>query len=147
VRLRLRRGPLEQDVAQTIAAALDAAAQAVPIFGKFPELLVLAHAVVVGMAEGAIMDIVELAGAGIKQLFVSTPLVESERFQESLARLDAADNLPALNWSQTPERRGNERAVRVKQRQSLRRQAFLRQRIDELVGWAWFTRETVSPHI
>jgi DNA-binding PadR family transcriptional regulator len=29
LRLRLRRGPLEQDVAQTIAAALDAAAQAV----------------------------------------------------------------------------------------------------------------------
>ena len=44
-----------------------------PIFSKFPEVLVLAHAaVVVGMAEGAILDLVELAGAGVKQLFMST---------------------------------------------------------------------------
>ena len=61
-----------------------------PIFGKFPEVLLLAHAaVVVGMAEGAILDLVELAGAGVKQLFMSTPLVETERFKEGLARLDA----------------------------------------------------------
>jgi indole-3-acetate monooxygenase len=61
-----------------------------PIFGKFAEILVLAHAaVVVGMAEGAILDLVELAGAGVKQLFMSTPLVETERFKEGLARLDA----------------------------------------------------------
>jgi alkylation response protein AidB-like acyl-CoA dehydrogenase len=61
-----------------------------PIFGKFPEIVVLSHAaVVVGMAEGAILDLVELAGAGVKQLFMTTPLVETERFKESLARLDA----------------------------------------------------------
>jgi indole-3-acetate monooxygenase len=61
-----------------------------PIFGKFPELLVLSHgAVAVGIAEGAIMDLVELAEAGVKQLFMTTPLVETERFKEGLARLDA----------------------------------------------------------
>lgn len=62
-----------------------------PIFGKFPELVVvLSHgAVAVGIAEGAIMDLVELAGAGVKQLFMTTPLVETERFKEGLARLDA----------------------------------------------------------
>jgi indole-3-acetate monooxygenase len=61
-----------------------------PIFGKFPEVLVLSHgAVAVGIAEGAIMDLVELAGAGVKQMFMTTPLVETERFKEGLARLDA----------------------------------------------------------
>jgi alkylation response protein AidB-like acyl-CoA dehydrogenase len=61
-----------------------------PIFGKFPEFVVLSHgAVAVGIAEGAIMDLVELAGAGVKQLFMTTPLVETERFKEGLARLDA----------------------------------------------------------
>ncbi|MGA8760163.1 MAG: hypothetical protein WB611_28355 [Stellaceae bacterium] len=61
-----------------------------PIFGKFPEFVVLAHgAVAVGIAEGAIMDLVELAGAGVKQLFMTTPLVETERCKEGLARLDA----------------------------------------------------------
>jgi alkylation response protein AidB-like acyl-CoA dehydrogenase len=61
-----------------------------PIFGKFPELLVLSHgAVAVGIAEGAIVDLVELAVAGIKQLFMTTPLVETERFKEGLARADA----------------------------------------------------------
>jgi alkylation response protein AidB-like acyl-CoA dehydrogenase len=61
-----------------------------PIFGKFPELLVLAHgAVAVGVAEGAIGDLVELAGAGVKQHFMITPLVETERFKEGLARLEA----------------------------------------------------------
>ena len=60
------------------------------IFGKFPELVVLSHgAVAVGIAEGAIMDLVELARAGVKQLFMTTPLVETERFKEGLARLDA----------------------------------------------------------
>jgi len=44
-----------------------------PIFGKFPEVVVLSHgAVAVGIAEGAIMDLVELAGAGVKQLFMTT---------------------------------------------------------------------------
>jgi indole-3-acetate monooxygenase len=61
-----------------------------PIFGKFPELLVLAHgAVAVGIAEGAITDLVGLAGTGVKQLFMTTPLAETERFKEHLARLDA----------------------------------------------------------
>jgi indole-3-acetate monooxygenase len=61
-----------------------------PVFAKFPELVVLAHgAVAVGIAEGAIIDLVELAGAGVKQLFMTTPLVETERFKEGLARLDA----------------------------------------------------------
>jgi indole-3-acetate monooxygenase len=61
-----------------------------PIFGKFAEVVVLSHgAVAVGIAEGAIMDLVELAGAGVKQLFMTTPLVETERFKEGLARLDA----------------------------------------------------------
>ena len=61
-----------------------------PIFGKFPEVVVLAHgAVAVGIAEGAIMDLVELARTGVKQLFMTTPLVETERFKEGLARLDA----------------------------------------------------------
>jgi indole-3-acetate monooxygenase len=61
-----------------------------PIFAKFPRVLVLAHAAVaVGIAEGAIMDLIELAGAGVKQLFMTTPLVETERFKEGLARLDA----------------------------------------------------------
>jgi alkylation response protein AidB-like acyl-CoA dehydrogenase len=60
------------------------------IFGQFPEILVLSHgAVAVGIAEGAIRDLVELAGAGVKQLFMTTPLVETERFKEGLARLDA----------------------------------------------------------
>jgi indole-3-acetate monooxygenase len=61
-----------------------------PVFARFPEILVLAHAAVaVGMAEGAILDLVELAGTGVKQLFMGTPLVETERFKEGLARLDA----------------------------------------------------------
>jgi alkylation response protein AidB-like acyl-CoA dehydrogenase len=61
-----------------------------PVFSKFPEIVVLSHgAVAVGIAEGAIMDLVELAGAGAKQMFMPTPLVETERFKEGLARLDA----------------------------------------------------------
>ena len=61
-----------------------------PIFARFPRLLVLAHAAVaVGIAEGAIMDLVELAKAGVRQLFMTTPLIETERFKEGLARLDA----------------------------------------------------------
>jgi alkylation response protein AidB-like acyl-CoA dehydrogenase len=61
-----------------------------PIFGKFPEVIVLAHATVaMGIAEGAIMDLVELARTGVKQLFMTTSLVETERFKEGLARLDA----------------------------------------------------------
>ena len=61
-----------------------------PIFSKFPKVLVLAHAALaVGIAEGAIQDLVELAGTGVKQLFMTTSLAETERFKEGLARLDA----------------------------------------------------------
>jgi indole-3-acetate monooxygenase len=61
-----------------------------PIFARFPRVLFLVHAVVaVGIAEGAIMDLVELARTGVKQLFMTTSLVETERFKEGLARLDA----------------------------------------------------------
>jgi alkylation response protein AidB-like acyl-CoA dehydrogenase len=61
-----------------------------PIFGNFAEVVVLSHgAVAVGIAEGAIMDLVELARTGVKQLFMTTPLVETERFKEGLARFDA----------------------------------------------------------
>jgi alkylation response protein AidB-like acyl-CoA dehydrogenase len=61
-----------------------------PIFARFPEVLMLAHAAIaVGIAEGAITDLVELVGTGVKQLFMTTPLVETERFREGLARLDA----------------------------------------------------------
>ena len=60
------------------------------IFGKFAEVLVLAHAAVaVGIAEGAIMDLVELARSGVKQQFMTTSLMETERFREGLGRLDA----------------------------------------------------------
>jgi alkylation response protein AidB-like acyl-CoA dehydrogenase len=61
-----------------------------PIFGRFPEVLVLAHgAFAIGVAEGAIADLVDLARAGATQMFMTTPLVETERFKEGLARLDA----------------------------------------------------------
>ena len=60
------------------------------IFSKFPEIMVLSHgAVAVGIAEGAVADLVAVAGTGVKQLFMTTPLVETERFKEGLARLDA----------------------------------------------------------
>ncbi|MBO0709950.1 MAG: hypothetical protein J2P47_01585 [Acetobacteraceae bacterium] len=50
----------------------------------------LAHAALaVGIAEGAMMDLIELAGAGVTQLFMTTPLLETERFREGLGRLDA----------------------------------------------------------
>jgi alkylation response protein AidB-like acyl-CoA dehydrogenase len=61
-----------------------------PIFSKFFEIVVLSHgAVAVGIAEGAIADLVEVARSGVKQLFMTTSLVETERFKEGLARLDA----------------------------------------------------------
>ncbi|MBV8458326.1 MAG: hypothetical protein JO122_17125, partial [Acetobacteraceae bacterium] len=60
------------------------------IFGRFPQVLVLAHgAHALGIAEGAIMDLVEVAGGGVKQMFMTTPLAETERFKEGLARFDA----------------------------------------------------------
>ncbi|HUB45375.1 MAG TPA: acyl-CoA dehydrogenase family protein [Acetobacteraceae bacterium] len=60
------------------------------VFRRFVEVLVLAHAAhAVGTAEGAIADLVQHAGGGVRQLFMTTPLVETERFKEGLARLDA----------------------------------------------------------
>ena len=60
------------------------------IFDKLPGVFALSHgAVAVGIAEGAMMDLIELAGAGVTQLYMTTPLVETERFKEGLARLDA----------------------------------------------------------
>jgi alkylation response protein AidB-like acyl-CoA dehydrogenase len=92
-----------------------------PIFGKFPEVLVLAHAAVaVGIAEGAITDLVELARSGVKQLFMTTPLVETDRFKEGLARLDAElmaarallETQIALVW-QNPERSAAKDLTRI----------------------------------
>jgi alkylation response protein AidB-like acyl-CoA dehydrogenase len=61
-----------------------------PVFGKFAEIVVLSHgAHAVGVAEGAILDLMELAGTGVKQMFMTTPLAETERFKEGVARLDA----------------------------------------------------------
>jgi hypothetical protein len=34
------------------------------------------------------MDVVELARTGVKQLFMTTALADTERFKEGLARLD-----------------------------------------------------------
>jgi alkylation response protein AidB-like acyl-CoA dehydrogenase len=59
------------------------------VFGRVPELFVLSHgALAVGIAEGAIMDLVELAKAGVQQMFMTTALADTERFKEGLARLD-----------------------------------------------------------
>jgi alkylation response protein AidB-like acyl-CoA dehydrogenase len=43
----------------------------------------------VGIAEGAIADLVELAKSGRKQQYMSVPLAETDRFKEGLARLSA----------------------------------------------------------
>lgn len=60
------------------------------IFSRFPEMVMLSHgAFAVGVAEGAIADVVDVAKSGIKQMFMATPLVETERFKENLGRLDA----------------------------------------------------------
>ena len=61
-----------------------------PIFGMFPELVMLSHgAVAVGMAEGALADLMELAQSGVKQLHMAAPLGEIERFREGVGRLGA----------------------------------------------------------
>ena len=62
-----------------------------PVFGMFPELVMLSHgAAAVGMAEGALADLIELAGSGIAQWRMAAPLVETERFQEGVGRLGAS---------------------------------------------------------
>ena len=61
-----------------------------PIFGMLPELVMLSHgAVAVGMAEGALAELIELAGSGVKQLHMAAPLGETERFREGVGRLGA----------------------------------------------------------
>jgi alkylation response protein AidB-like acyl-CoA dehydrogenase len=60
------------------------------IFSRFPDFLVLSHcAFAVGVAEGAVQDLVALARSGVKQMRMTVPLVETERFKEALGRLDA----------------------------------------------------------
>ncbi len=60
------------------------------IFDKVVEVVVLSHgAVAVGIAEGAIDDLVEVAGTGIGQLSMTPPTAETMRFREGLIRLDA----------------------------------------------------------
>jgi alkylation response protein AidB-like acyl-CoA dehydrogenase len=57
---------------------------------KAPETLFLSHAAIaVGIAEGAIADLVELAKSGRKQQYMSVALSETDRFKEGLARLSA----------------------------------------------------------
>ena len=61
-----------------------------PVFSMFPELVMFLHgAVAVGIAEGALADLLELAGSGVKQLHMAAPLVETERFREGVGRLGA----------------------------------------------------------
>lgn len=57
---------------------------------KVPETMFLSHAAIaVGIAEGAIADLVELAKSGRKQQYMSVPLAETDRFKKGLARLGA----------------------------------------------------------
>ena len=61
-----------------------------PVFGMVPEFVMLSHAAhAVGVAEGALADLLELARSGMKQLRMATPLVETERFREGVGRLGA----------------------------------------------------------
>ena len=61
-----------------------------PVFGMIPELVMFSHgAFAVGIAEGAIADLVELAGSGVKQLHMAAPLQKTERFREGVGRLGA----------------------------------------------------------
>jgi indole-3-acetate monooxygenase len=57
---------------------------------KVPETMLLSHAAVaVGIAEGAIADLVELAKSGRKQQYMSVALAQTDRFKEGLALLGA----------------------------------------------------------
>lgn len=61
-----------------------------PILGMFPELVVLTHgALAVGIAEGALAELIELAASGVKQFRMAAPLEETERFREGVGRLGA----------------------------------------------------------
>jgi len=60
------------------------------IFGMLPELLMFSHgAFAVGVAEGALADLLELAGSGVTQQRMAAPLRETERFREGVGRLGA----------------------------------------------------------
>ena len=61
-----------------------------PVLGMIPELVMFSHgALAVGIAEGAIADLVELAGSGVTQLHMAVPLRKTERFREGVGRLGA----------------------------------------------------------
>jgi indole-3-acetate monooxygenase len=61
-----------------------------PAFSRVPELMVLLHsAFAVGIAEGAVSDLLTLARSGVTQQHVGSSLAETDRFKEGLARLDA----------------------------------------------------------
>lgn len=61
-----------------------------PLYGAVPQLLPLVHgAFTVGMAEGALAEIVALANTGRQQLRAPAPMRESELFQAELGRVAA----------------------------------------------------------
>jgi len=61
-----------------------------PLYQAVPQLLPLAlGAVAVGMAEGALAELVELANTGRQQLRAPTPMRQSEIFQAELGRAEA----------------------------------------------------------
>jgi alkylation response protein AidB-like acyl-CoA dehydrogenase len=61
-----------------------------PLYQAVPQLLPLAHgAFDVGMAEGALDDLLELANTGRQQLRAAVPMRESETFQFELGRVAA----------------------------------------------------------
>ena len=61
-----------------------------PLYQAVPQLLPLLHgAIVLGMAEGALEDLLELANSGRQQLRAAVPMRESETFQFELGRVAA----------------------------------------------------------
>jgi alkylation response protein AidB-like acyl-CoA dehydrogenase len=61
-----------------------------PLYQTVREILPLVHgAFAVGMARGALDELIELAGSGRQQLHAAAPLRESERFQYELGRIAA----------------------------------------------------------
>jgi alkylation response protein AidB-like acyl-CoA dehydrogenase len=61
-----------------------------PLYQAVPHVLPLFHSTVkVGMAEGALDDLLELAGTGRQQLRAAMPMRESETFQFELGRIVA----------------------------------------------------------
>jgi alkylation response protein AidB-like acyl-CoA dehydrogenase len=61
-----------------------------PLYQTVPQLLPLAHgAVAVGMAEGTLAELVDLANTGRQQLRAPTPMRQSEMFQAELGSIQA----------------------------------------------------------